>query len=66
MKRKINIENDILVGLHRERDIGQLLQNDRNKISSSEANSKKPKADLKRKNLTASRNRSSKTIKKVN
>ena len=66
MKRKINIENDILVGLHRERDIGQLLQNDRNKISSSEANSKKHKADLKRKNLTASDNRSSKTIKKVN
>ena len=66
MKRKINIENDILVGLHRERDIGQLLQNDRNKISSSEANSKKHKADLKRKNLTASGNRSSKTLKKVN
>ena len=34
VKRKINIENDILVGLYRKRDIGK---NDRNEISSREA-----------------------------
>ena len=35
VKRKINIENDILVGLYRKRDIGEFSQNDRNEISSS-------------------------------
>ena len=34
VKRKINIENDILVGLYRKQDIGK---NDRNEISSREA-----------------------------
>ena len=33
VKRKINIENDILVGLYRKRDIEQLSQNDRNEPS---------------------------------
>ena len=51
MKRKINIENDILVGLYRKRDIEQLSQNDRNEISSREATLKKYKADLKQKEL---------------
>ena len=51
VKRKINIENDILVGLYRKRDIGQLSQNDRNEISSREATLKKYKADLKQKEL---------------
>ena len=48
VKRKINIENDILVGLYRKRDIGQ---NDRNEISSRETILKKYKADLKQKEL---------------
>ena len=51
VKRKINIENDILVGLYRKRDIGQLSQNDRNEISSREATLKKYEADLKQKEL---------------
>ena len=51
VKRKINFENDILVGLYRKRDIGQLSQNDRNEISSREATFKKYKADLKQKEL---------------
>ena len=51
VKRKINIENDILVGLYRKRDIGQLSQNDRNEISSREATLKKYKTDLKQKEL---------------
>ena len=34
VKRKINIENDILVGLYCTRDIEQLSQNGRNGISS--------------------------------
>ena len=37
LKRKINIENDILVGSYRKRGIGQPSQNDRNEISSREA-----------------------------
>ena len=41
VKKKINIKNDILVGLCSKRDIGQLLQNDRNEISSREATLKK-------------------------
>ena len=44
VKRKIRIENDILVDLYRKRDIGQ---NDRNEISSRETILKKYKADLK-------------------
>ena len=55
VKRKINIENDILVGLYRKRDIGQLSQNDRNEISSREATLKKYKADLKQKELNRKR-----------
>ena len=55
MKRKINIENDILVGLYRKRDMGQLSQNDRNEISSREATFKKYKADLKQKELNRKR-----------
>ena len=47
VKRKINMETDILVGLYRKRDIGQFSQNDRNEISSREATLKKHKADLK-------------------
>ena len=55
VKRKINIENDTLVGLNRKRDIGQLSQNDRNEISSREATLKKYKADLKQKELNRKR-----------
>ena len=55
VKRKINIENDILVGLYRKRDIGQPSQNDRNEISSTEATLKKHKADLKQKELNHKR-----------
>ena len=55
VKRKINIENDILVGLYRKRDIEQLSQNDRNEISSGEATLKKYKADLKQKELNRKR-----------
>ena len=55
VKRKINIENDILVGLYRKRDIGQLSQNDRNEISSREATLKKYNADLKQKELNRKR-----------
>ena len=55
VKRKINIENDILVGLYRKRDIGQLSQNDRNEISSREATLKKYKADLKQQELNRKR-----------
>ena len=55
MKRTINIENDILVGLYPKRDIGQLSKNDRNKISSREATLKKYKADLKQKELNRKR-----------
>ena len=51
VRRKINIENHILVGLYRKRDIGQLSQNDRNEISSREATLKKYNADLKQKKL---------------
>ena len=51
VKRKINIENDILVGLYRKRDIRQLSQNDRNKISSKEATLTKYKAELKQKEI---------------
>ena len=51
VKRKIINENDILVGLYRKRDIAQLSQNDRNKISSREATLKKYKTDLKQKEL---------------
>ena len=47
VKRKINMETDILVGLYRKRDIGQFSQNHRNEISSREATLKKHKADLK-------------------
>ena len=49
VKRKIKIENDILVGLYRKRDMGQLSQNDRNEISLREATLKNYKADLKQK-----------------
>ena len=55
VKRKINFENDILVGLYRKRDMGQLSQNDRNEISSREATLKKCKADLKQKELNRKR-----------
>ena len=51
VKRKINMETDILVGLYRKRDIGQFSQNDRNEISSREATLKKHKADLKQNEL---------------
>ena len=51
VKRKINIENDILVGLYRKRDIRQFSQNDRNKISSKEATLAKYKAELKQKEI---------------
>ena len=51
VKRKINIENDILVGLYCTRDIEQLSQNGRNGISSRKATLKKYKADLKQKEL---------------
>ena len=51
VKRKINIENDILVGLYCMRDIEQLSQNGRNGISSGKATLKKYKADLKQKEL---------------
>ena len=51
VKRKINIENDILVGLYCKQDIRQLSQNDENDISSREATLKKYKADLKQKVL---------------
>ena len=49
VKRKINIENDILVGLYCMRDTEQLSQNGRNGISSRNATLKKYKADLKQK-----------------
>ena len=55
VKRKINIENDLLVGLHRKRDKGQLSQNYRNEISSREATLKKYKTDLKQKELNRKR-----------
>ena len=55
MKRKINIENDILVGLYRKRDIGQLSQNDSNVVSSREVTLKKYKADLKQKEINRKR-----------
>ena len=45
VKRRINIENDILVGLYCKRDVGELSQNDRNEISSREATLKKYHAD---------------------
>ena len=51
VKRKINIENDILVGLYCKRDIRQLSQNDRNKISSKEPTLTKYKAELKQKEI---------------
>ena len=51
VKRRINIENDILVRLYYKRDVGQLSQNDQNKISSREATLKKYNADLKQKKL---------------
>ena len=51
VKRKINMETDILVGLYRKRDIWQFSQNDRNEISSREATLKKHKADLKQNEL---------------
>ena len=51
VKRKINIENHILVGLYSKQDIGQLSQNERNEISSRDATLKKCKADLKQKEL---------------
>ena len=54
-KWKINYENDILVGLYRKRDIGQLSQNDQNEISSRETTLKKYKADLKQKELNRQR-----------
>ena len=54
-KWKINFENDILVGLYRKRDIGQLSQNDQNEISSRETTLKKYKADLKQKELNRKR-----------
>ena len=47
VKRKINIENDILVGLYRKRGTEELSQNDQNEISSREATLKKHKTDLK-------------------
>ena len=47
VKRKINIENDILVGLYRKRGTGELSQNDQNEISSREATLKNYMADLK-------------------
>ena len=45
VRRKINIEIDILVGLYHKRDIGQLSQNDRTELSSREATLKKYHAD---------------------
>ena len=51
VKRKINIENDILVGLYHKQDIGQLSQNDRKEILSREATLKRYKADLNQKEL---------------
>ena len=57
VKRKINIENGILVGLYCKRDIEQLSQNDRNEISSRESTLKKYKADLKQKKLNRKRQR---------
>ena len=66
VKRKINIENDILVGLYRKRDIGQLSQNDRNEISSREATLKKYKADLKQKELNRKRQQKFRSTQNVN
>ena len=51
VKRRINIENDILVGLYCKRDVGELSQNDRKEISSREATLKKYNANLKQKKL---------------
>ena len=64
VKRKINIENDILVGLYRKRNIGQLSQNDRNEISLREATLKKYKADLKQKELNRKRQQKFRSIQK--
>ena len=47
VKRNMKIGNDILVGSYRKLDIGQLSQNDQNKISSREATLKKYKTDPK-------------------
>ena len=66
VKRKINIESDILVGSYRKRDIGQLSQHDRNKISSREATLKRNKADLKQKELNRKRQQKFEAIKNVN
>ena len=66
VKRKINIESDILVGSYRKRDIGQLSQHDRNKISSREATLKRYKADLKQKELNRKRQQKFEAIKNVN
>ena len=55
VKRKINIENDILVGLYHKQDIGQLSINDRKETLSREATLKKYKADLNQKELNHKR-----------
>ena len=49
VKQKINIENDILAGLYRKRDLGQLSQSDRKEITSRETTLKKYKSELKQK-----------------
>ena len=49
VKQKINIENDILMGLCRKRDLGQLSQSDHKESASREATLRKYKANLKQK-----------------
>ena len=45
--KKINTENDMLVGLYRKRDLWQLAQSDHKEIASRGATLRKYKADVK-------------------
>ena len=59
MKQKINIENDILVGLCQKRDLGQLSQSDLKEITSREATLRMYKAKLKQKEAERKRQQKS-------
>ena len=64
MKQKINIENDILVGLCQKRDLGQLSQSDLKEITSREATLRMYKAKLKQKEAERKRQQKSRVNQK--
>ena len=65
VKQNVNTVNDILMGLYRKRDLGQLSQSDHAEITSREATLRKYKADLKQKEVAHKRQQKFRVNKKL-